>query len=241
MCVIISLLYRHPDIGLPAYNLLCLDAENEKRKLFPFLLKEPSWFKDGWEGKCDRPAWRKQGYVSSDGYSEMDLLVCRLSALPLIRGEKASIGKENGTNWVEKKKWHKSTMFNKQLFLAVEGTPFLPETPYNRKESFLHRDAYLCFTGCLFVWQLYCHNFRWLNLCSRVYKRSEHLSLLVQVEWDRVAEQFIFLYNYTPLTFHMRAPLCFHTSSTNWLHLIRLYRVCKTSTCNKRKTLILQT
>lgn len=121
------------------------------------------------------------------------------------------------------KKWHKSTLFNKQLFLVAEGAPFLTEAPCNRKESFLHRGAYLYFTGCLFVWQLYCHNFRWLNLCSRVYKRSEHLSLLVQVEGDRVAEQFIFLYNYAPLTFHMRAPLCFHTSSTNWLHLIRLY------------------
>lgn len=93
---------------------------------------------------------------------------------------------------------------------------------------------------CLLVWQLYCHNFRLLNLCSRVYKRSEHLSLSVQVEWDRVVEQFIFLSNYTPLTFRMRAPLCFPTSSTNWLCLIRLSRACKTSTCSYRNTPALQ-
>lgn len=195
--------------------------------------------KEGSEDKCDGPAWRKQGYLSSDGYSGRDLLMCRLSALPLTRGEKASLRKENGTNWVEMKKWHGSTMFNKDLFLVVEGA--LCWGSYNRKKSLLHRGAYLYFTGCLFVWQLYCHSFRWLNLCSGVYKRSEHLSLLVQVEWNRVAEQFIFLYNYTPLTFHMRAPLRFHTSSTNWLHLIRLYRVCKTSTRNKKNALILQT
>lgn len=89
---------------------------------------------------------------------------------------------------------------------------------------------------CLLVWQLYCHNFRLLNLCSRVYKRSEHLSLSVQVAWDRVVEQFILLSNYTPLTFHMRAPLCFHSSSTNWLCLIRLGSVCRTSTCNWRNS-----
>lgn len=88
----------------------------------------------------------------------------------------------------------------------------------------------------LLVQQLYCHNFRLLNLCSRVYKRSEHLSLSVQVEWDRVVEQFILLSNYTPLTFHMRAPLCFHTSSTNWLCLIRLGSICKTSTWHGRNS-----
>lgn len=89
---------------------------------------------------------------------------------------------------------------------------------------------------CPLVRLLYCHNFRLLNLCSRVYKRSEHLSLSVQVEWDRVVKQFILLSNYTPLTFHMRVPLCFHTSSTNWLCLIRLGSVCKTSTCNWRNS-----
>lgn len=89
---------------------------------------------------------------------------------------------------------------------------------------------------CLLVLQLYCHHFRLLNLCSRVSKRSEHLSLSVQVEWDRVVEQFILLSNYTPLTFHMRAPLCFHTSSTNWLCLIRLGSICKTSTCDWRNS-----
>lgn len=167
--------------------------------------------------------------------------MCRLLALLQIRGQKAPLGKENRIQWVEKGKWHKSTMFNKQLFLVVEGAPFLKETPCTRKESFLHRGACLHFTGCLFVWQLYCHNFRWLNLCSRVYRRSEHLSLLVQAEWDRVVEQFIFLYNYTPLTFHMRAPLCFLSSSTNWLHLIRLSGVCKTSTRHKRSTFRLPT
>lgn len=59
------------------------------------------------------------------------------------------------------------------------------------------------------------------------------LVTLVQVEGDIVGEQFVFLYNYTPLTFRMRALLCFQTSRTNWLHLIRLYQVCKNGTATK--------
>lgn len=123
-------------------------------------------------------------------------------------------------------------MFNKRRFSAV-AVLFPNQDSLQQEGVTPPRGANLYFTGCLFGRQLYCHNFRWLNLCSRVYKRSEHLSLLVQVERDRVAEQFIFLYNYTPLTFRMRAPLCFHTSSTNRLHLIRLERGCKASTGKK--------
>lgn len=123
-------------------NLLCLDADNEKRWLFPPLLRELSWFRESCEGKCEGPAWRKQGYLSSDGDSGRDLLTCRLSALPLTRGEKASLGKENGTNWVEKRKWHESTVFSKEIFLVAEGAPFLagrfPITGRNHSYTGVH-------------------------------------------------------------------------------------------------------
>jgi len=125
---------KDPSDGTQASYSLLYSDENERRQPFPSPLEGRSWFKDSGEGKHDRPAWRKRGYLSSDGYSGMDLLVRRLSALPLIRRGKASSGKENGTYWVEKKKWHESPMFNKQLFLVVEGTPFprLPVTGRNR-------------------------------------------------------------------------------------------------------------
>lgn len=155
MCVIIiSAIWtsreKNPSDGIWAfYSLLCLDAENEKRRLFPSPLKEPSWFKSGCKGKHDRPAWRKQGYWSSEAYSGMDLLACRLSALPLIRRGKASLGKENGTNWVEKKKWHKSTMFNKELFLMVEGAPFLRLPVIGRNHSYTGVHTYTSQGVCL--------------------------------------------------------------------------------------------
>ena len=124
---------KDPSDGTRASYSLLYSAENERRRPFPSPLEGRSWFKDSGEGKHDRPARRKRGYLSSDGYGGMDLLVHRLSALPLIRRRKASSGKENGTNWVEKKKWHESTMFNKQLFWVFEGAPFprLPVTGRN--------------------------------------------------------------------------------------------------------------
>lgn len=82
---------------------------------------------------------------SKDVYHLMDTVEWTYSCagcqvLPLIRRGKASSGKENGTNWVEKKKWHESTMFNKQLFLVVEGAPFprIPVTGRNHSYTGVH-------------------------------------------------------------------------------------------------------
>lgn len=124
------------------------------------------------------------------------------------KGENAPLGKENGTNWVEMKKRHKSTMFTKsfpcgwrcplltRLLRQEGGTPTWGAHPY--------------FTRCLSVWQLYCHDFRWLSLCSRAYKRSAHLSLVVQVEGDRVGEQS-FLFIITPINLtHESSPVLSH-------------------------------
>lgn len=145
MCVTVTAIRtsqeKDPSDSMQAsYSLLCSDAKNERRQLLPSPLEGRSRFKDSGEGKHDRLARRKQGQLSSDGYSGMDLLECRLSALPLIRREKASSGKKNGTNWVEKKKWHASTMFNKQLFVVVEGAPFLrlPVTGRNHSYTGVH-------------------------------------------------------------------------------------------------------
>ena len=145
MCVTVTAIRtsqeKDPSDSMRAsYSLLCSDADKERRRLLPSPLEGRSRFKDSGEGKHDRLARRKQGQLSSDGYSGMDLLECRLSALPLIRRGKASSGKENGTNWVDKKKWHESTMFNKQLFLVVEGAPFLrlPVTGRNHPYTGVH-------------------------------------------------------------------------------------------------------
>lgn len=144
MCVTVTAIRtsqeKDPSDGIRASYSLLYSAENERRRPFPSPLEGHSWFKDSGEGEHDRPARRKQGCLSSDGYSGMNLLVCRLSVLPLIRRGKASSGKENGTNWVEKKKWHESTMFNKQLFLVVEGAPFprIPVTGRNHSYTGVH-------------------------------------------------------------------------------------------------------
>lgn len=68
------------------------------------------------------------------------------------RGKHLQEKKTEQTEW--KEKWHESTMFNKQLFLVVEGAPF-PRIPVTGRESFLHRGTYLYVTGCLCVCDSY--------------------------------------------------------------------------------------
>ena len=72
---------KDPSDGIRASYSLLYSAENERRWPFPSPLEGRSWFKDSSEGEHDRPARRKQGCLSSDGYSGMDLLVRRLSSL----------------------------------------------------------------------------------------------------------------------------------------------------------------
>lgn len=75
----------------------------------------------------------------------------------------------------------------------------------------------------------------------QVYKRSAHLSLVVQVEGDRVGEQFVFLYNYTPLTFPNESSPVLSYQQHQLAAFDKVLPSMQEQHSNKRNTLMLQT